>query len=102
MAKPWAEAFYKSRAWRNCRDAYVKSIGGLCERCLTKGLYVPVDIVHHKTYITPENINNPNITLSFDNLEGVCRNCHAEEHNKRTRRYKVDEYGRVITSPQGY
>lgn len=93
--KEFAKGFYKSAAWKRCRAAYAKAAGGLCERCLSKGLYNPGEIVHHKTELTPDNINNPAIALSWDNLELVCRNCHAELHGAE-RRYRVDELGRVL------
>ena len=93
--KPYAESFYKSVAWKECRAAYAKSVGGLCERCLKRGLYVPGVIVHHKVHVTPDNINNGSITLNPDNLELLCRDCHAEEHEVRKKRFKVDEFGRV-------
>ncbi len=35
------------------------------------------------------------ITLNFENLELLCRDCHAAQHNKNLRRYKVDEFGNV-------
>lgn len=89
----YAERFYKSRAWRECRDAYIKSVGGLCERCLERGLYTPGEIVHHKKHITPDNIDDPTVTLNWDNLMLVCRNCHGELHGGK--RCKVDEFGRV-------
>lgn len=94
--KDFAESFYKSRAWQHARKGYLKSVGGLCERCLKRGIYRPAVIVHHKDYISPENINNPEVALSYGNLEALCRECHAEEHIRTARRYKVDEFGRVI------
>lgn len=95
--KEFAKRFYKSKAWQSTRLAYLKSVGGLCERCLKKGLYVPAEIVHHKIYIDEQTINDPSVTLSWSNLEAVCRNCHEDEHYTGTKRYKVDEFGRVIT-----
>ena len=83
-----AKAFYKSRRWRECKDGYTKSVGGLCERCLKRGVYVPGRIVHHKIYISPENFGDPNIMLNWDNLELLCRSCHELEH-KSQRRYTV-------------
>ena len=62
---------------------------------MEKGIYKSGEIVHHKTELTPENIDKPEITLCWDNLRLVCRECHAEQHGKRQRRYSVDEYGRV-------
>lgn len=91
----FAKRFYKSRAWQHCRDAYTKSKGGLCEECLKKGLYEPGEIVHHRIHITPDNINHPEITMDFNNLELLCRNCHGDRHRNRIKRYAVDELGRV-------
>lgn len=94
--KEYAKHFYKSIKWQDCRNAYSTSVGGLCERCLKAGEYTPGEIVHHKIPITPENINNPEITLSWDNLELLCRDCHSLVHNGSKRRYKVDAYGHVV------
>lgn len=93
--REFAESFYKSKAWQDCRAAYVKRVGGLCERCLARGMYVPGVIVHHKMHITPNNINDPAVTLNPDNLELLCRDCHGNEHRGFERRWKVDEAGRV-------
>jgi len=93
--REFAKAFYTSRAWADCRKAYKKSVGGLCERCLKAGRYSPGEIVHHKIHLTPQNITQPNITLDWDNLELLCRDCHAAEHDARKRRYKIDENGTV-------
>ena len=32
--KPWAKQFYNSKEWQACREAYIASKQGLCERCL--------------------------------------------------------------------
>lgn len=93
--KDYARRFYSSKAWKETRKAYAKSKGGLCERCLKKGLYVPGVIVHHKIYLNPDNINDPAVSLNWNNLELVCRDCHAQEHDGLKRRYKVDELGRI-------
>src|SRR5690606_16040460 len=76
--QPWARSFYKSRAWRRCREAYIAYRHGLCERCGAGG-----KIVHHKVYLTTDNINDPEVTLSFDNLELLCQDCHNREHHER-------------------
>ena len=93
----FARQLYGSKAWKNCRRAYAKSVGNLCEVCLSKGLYKGGEIVHHKVHLTPENINDPTVTLNWDNLQLVCRDCHAAIHDydRRKRRYKIDELGRV-------
>ena len=94
MAKDFSRKFYKTKAWRDTREAYFKMSGGLCELCLQKGQIVAGEIVHHKIELTPNNINNPEITLNPDNLMLVCRECHAKLHENR-RRYIVDENGHV-------
>ena len=97
MAQEYAKNFYESKAWKECRKSYIKSVGGLCEDCLAKGIYKPGIIVHHIKHITPENITDVSITLNWNNLRYVCRDCHGEEHsNKGNRRYYVDEAGNVI------
>lgn len=102
MAKPFAKRFYASKSWKQTRQAYKQSVGGLCERCLSKGIITPGKIVHHKTPLTPEGIQDPSICLGWDNLELVCRDCHAAIHEdldsyrrKNKKRYWIDQYGRV-------
>ena len=96
--KPFAKEFYSSLAWKNCRAAYVSAKRGLCERCLEKGVYNAGVIVHHKVHLTPQTITDPNVTLNWDNLQLLCRDCHAAVHG-REKRYRFDECGHVITSP---
>lgn len=96
--KAYAETFYKSRAWKNCAKAYKASKGGLCERCLKSGKISAGAVVHHKIHISQKNINDPTITLNWDNLELLCYDCHAAEHGNK-KRYAIDAYGRVITTP---
>ena len=113
MAKDFAKHFYSSKRWQDCRDRYAKSRHYLCENCLRKGIYKPGVIVHHKIEIDPVTIEKPEIALNFDNLELLCRECHAEVHgttdgrwaavNKRRRekklasnRFFIDENGKVF------
>lgn len=95
MAKDYAKRFYKSRSWTKCRDAYFSMKHGLCERCSEPG-----KIVHHKIYITPENIQNPDVTLSFNNLELLCATCHQHEHHEKYspvgRGVRFDESGNLV------
>lgn len=101
MAKEWAKAFYKSKEWKECREAYIRSVNGLCERCLAKGKVVPGYIVHHKVHLTPENIHDPEVSLNWDNLEYVCKKCHDKEHfitdAEVTREgLKFNEFGELV------
>lgn len=86
--------FYKTQAWVDCRNSYLAHVGGLCERCLEKGEIVPAEIVHHKIHLNAGNIDNPEITLAFDNLQAVCRRCHGELHGS-PKRYTIMADGTV-------
>ena len=100
MAKEFAKAFYNSSAWKKCRQAYIayrKSVdGGMCETCHE----VPGYIVHHRTELTPYNINDPEIALDFRNLKYDCQECHNKEHGKENVpglvQYDFTEDGQII------
>lgn len=88
-------------AWKNTRKAYSQSVGGLCERCYSKGIVAPAEIVHHKIPLTEDNISDTNITLNWNNLEALCRKCHAEVHeqmyqDRSSKRYTIDSNGKVF------
>ena len=85
---------YNTQLWQKTRRAYKKSVGGLCEMCLSKGIIRAGKEVHHKVPITAENENDESIVTNFDNLILLCEECHHDVHTKK-RRYKVDEFGRV-------
>ena len=89
--------FYGSPAWKDCREAYKAKVHGLCELCLASGVYTPGEIVHHKIKLNAKNIDDPSVTLNFDNLQLVCREHHAQIHAASLKRYKVDEFGKVQT-----
>lgn len=110
MATEWAQQFYSSTHWQKCRDGFIAYKRGLCERCLAKGIIKAGRDVHHKIHLTPQNITDPAIALSWDNLELLCKECHEEEHRQKDwkkmrqqkkakrqskRRYVVDSFGRV-------
>ena len=80
MAKKWAKAFYNSKGWIQCRDSYIAKVHGLCEECLKHGKIEPGYILDHIIELTPENINNPEISLNHDNLQYLSLSCH----NKKT------------------
>lgn len=96
MAREFAKEFYKSPSWVKCREGFISYKKGLCERCLENGIIKPGDTVHHKIHLTPQNIYDPDITLSWDNLMLLCRDCHAEVHSKG-KRYTVDKDGHIMS-----
>ena len=103
--------FYLSKAWQDVRKCVWLKQNLLCNRChkpvYVDGIsdYIPKEnrrtgIVHHKIYLNDTNIDDKDITLNIDNLEGVCKWCHEHEcHDSKiaTRKeYKFDEYGNLI------
>jgi hypothetical protein len=54
-------------------------------------------IVHHKIHLTPANIHDPAVALSFSNLEALCRFHHGTAHGAG-RRYRVGPNGEIITT----
>lgn len=89
------DRIYHSQAWRRLRRYYYGTQHGICERCGEPG-----DIVHHIIPITPDNINDPMITLHEDNLELLCHECHNREHKKGDEPIRedvqFDEFGQLI------
>ncbi len=81
MAKEFAKVFYNSKEWKECRKGYISFVHGLCEKCLKKGIVKPGKIVHHTIKLTPDNINDPYISLNWDLLEYDCQDCHNQEHH---------------------
>ena len=108
MARDFSRDFYHSRQWKAAQASYmrlpVKTTRGICpplmcERCYElTGQLVPAEIVHHKTFLSPENIDDPSVTLSHDNLMRVCRDCHARLHSNDNSvpRVAFGDDGRVI------
>lgn len=105
MAREFAKSFYASTAWKKCRKQYIASVGGLCERCLARGVVKPGYILHHKIKLEPWNIDDQSVTLNPANLEYVCLDCHNAdelgEHSgtgpkHKPRRARFDGAGRLL------
>ena len=100
MGTSFAQSFYNSKSWKQCRKSYVASVNGLCERCLENGMVKGGFILHHIEHITPQNMNNPNITLNFDNLQFLCLECHNTIHSLGHKAVvegiSFDEQGNVV------
>lgn len=92
--RDFSKAFYRSKAWKKTRAYIFLRDMGLCVRCGKPG-----EIVHHKIHLSPKNIDNPDITLNVDNLETLCRECHAIEHEGELctdRALMFDSEGNII------
>lgn len=83
MAREFSKSFYKSTVWKQTREYIFDRDNGLCQDCLNKGMIRPGKEVHHKIFLTIENINDTAITLGEDNLILLCKECHHKRHNKR-------------------
>ena len=98
---PEVEAFYTSWTWRKCRTAFAKSKGNLCERCRARGIIEagskerPLE-VHHKVPLTADNIHDPEVTTNWENLELLCKNCHDEERERKSKRWRLGPDGKVL------
>lgn len=68
----------------------------VCVHCGAKG-----NTIHHITWVNDMNCNDPDVTFNPDNLETVCRDCHAAIHSKTgssatAEGYRFDDEGNLI------
>ena len=85
MAKtPELQRFYGTKAWQDLRMVRIIQENGHCQRC---GRDFSDDfsqlIAHHKEHLTSSTLSKPEIALNPDNVEILCRNCHAHYHDDR-------------------
>lgn len=84
---PKIARFRNSRKWRNAARIYAESKCYICEKCgnmflnpkikpITKQLQV-----HHIIPLTPENVDDPDISLNEDNFMLLCLVCHNAERS---------------------
>ena len=77
MAQRFSKPFYNSKAWKGVRELAMIRDKGLCQ---AEGCSNPAEEVHHIIHLTPNNINDANISLNLDNLTCLCRDCHFKQH----------------------
>lgn len=97
MALDYAKAFYNSKAWRELRLYVCQSRHWTCEECGGYG-----NQVHHIVEITPDNINDPNVTLNENNLQLLCEECHnAKRRLERDVEEGLyfDDFGNLVKYP---
>lgn len=75
------KSFYRTKKWQEVRKYIIARDCGLCQSCKRKGIIKAGKQVHHRIELTDENLNNWKIALNPDNLEVLCDECHAAEHN---------------------
>lgn len=74
-----ATAFYKSMAWRKCREYILSRDLGLCQDCLSSGVLTPADAVHHIEHLK----ENWERRLDPTNLVSLCSSCHNKRHPEK-------------------
>lgn len=72
---PKVDRFYHSAEWKRCRAAFIAYKKGVCEVCGRRGY-----LVHHRIELDESNVDDPDISLNFDNLELLCTTCHNVIH----------------------
>src|SRR5574344_974645 len=87
------QRFYRSDKWKIARAMKIASAGGRCEMCGGIGTEV-----HHKVHLTPENVADPEVSISQDNLMLLCSEGHNKVHGRfeGSGKYGFDEDGNLI------
>lgn len=104
------KSFYQSKLWKQVKNNIWLKQSCLCAIChkpvYVNGIsdYIPKDkrrtgIVHHKVWLDDSNVYDENFSINEDNLIGICKECHENEHHKdiSTRKeFMFDEQGNLI------
>lgn len=98
MAREFAKSLYNSREWNKVRAYCLMRDKYLCQDCGR-----PAEEVHHKEYLTPQNIGDISVSLNPDNLVSLCRDCHLARHKREQNvlpKIVFDENGNAVVSPR--
>lgn len=87
-----ARAFYKSKAWKQCREVVLQRDHHLCQPCLKMQRVTAANTVHH---IKPLE-EHPELALDIDNLESICPSCHNKEHPEKGSNKEVPQRRSVV------
>lgn len=73
-----------SAKWKEARAIKV-SRNPLCEDCFEKGIYTPVQCIHHLVEIesAKTDIEAWNLATQQNNLRSLCFNCHHKVHAEK-------------------
>jgi len=74
--------FYTSKAWRSFRAAIIAERGFRCQHCGQMITGFGDLTLHHKTELTPENVNDATIALNPDNVLVIHHDCHDQIHGR--------------------
>jgi 5-methylcytosine-specific restriction endonuclease McrA len=89
---PEARAFYKSKAWQDCRSFILERDNHLCQECLKHKKITPADMVHHIVELKDDKSK----ALDEDNLISLCNPCHNKEHGYQGKIKKVSSKIKVV------
>lgn len=81
---------YNTTEWRKLRESYLKQ-HPVCEECLNKGKVTPAEDIHHRITPFKNGECNKALFLDYNNLQALCKRCHAEHHNKEQGHIPVEE-----------
>ena len=96
------DTFYQSKEWRAFRDLVIMQRmtpeGFVIDEITGKPILKAFDIIlHHKEFLTEDNVNDASISLNPDNIQIVSHRTHNYIHNKLG--YKRREIYLVYGSP---
>ncbi|WP_329757492.1 HNH endonuclease [Acidaminococcus intestini] len=97
MARDFSKRFYDSKSWKDLARLSREKKHFICDKCGRPG----ATQVHHIIELTPDNINNPSISLNPRNLMLLCNDCHNRMHHRfeqgaSSRTYSYDSEGHVV------
>ena len=78
-ARPASHRFYHTARWQRIRDSFITR-HPLCCKCYERGIVKQAEIVDHII-----EISDGGSLTSVDNLQSLCRYCHAEKTNNERR-----------------
>ena len=81
------DTFYQSKTWLKFRqvviDSRIKPDGFVYDEVTGKPIVKPYDIIlHHKVYLTEDNVNDASVALNPDNIQIVSHATHNLIHEK--------------------
>lgn len=78
----WADRFYRSKRWKDFRLALIRERGIRCEMC-GKMMRSEADIqADHIQELTPESVNDINVSFNPANIQLLCADCHSKKHKR--------------------
>lgn len=76
------KGFYRTYAWKKKRAQILARDRGACQECRKSGHYSMAEVVHHIKHLQ----DAPELAMSDDNLESVCKECHEKLHPEKNRK----------------